>query len=153
MKTKKRTARRRVMAVILAILALYVVYCAAISIQLGSLVRQSNNSMGEYTGQFGISAEDFKALCYRYRPKADTPNHYDEEGYRQQDMRSPVLTLSWFTGGRSVFWYNSDLWYKGNATRGTRGAAVYISFDMDGLRPVITDIYEPIGWSPFGIRR
>ena len=63
MKTKKRTARRRVTIAVLAILALYVVYCAAISIQLGSLVRQSNNSMGEYTGQFGISAEDFKPIA------------------------------------------------------------------------------------------
>lgn len=142
MKTKKRTARRRVMAVILAILALYVVYCAAISIQLGSLVRQSNNSMGEYSGQFGVSPEGFKALCYRYRPKADTPDHYDEEGYRQQDMRSPVFTVSWFTGGKSVFWYNSYLWHDGR-TSGSRGVPIYITFDMDGLRPVITDTYEP----------
>ena len=108
--------------------------------------------MGEYTGQFGISEEDFKALCYRYRPKAYTPDHYDEEGYRQKDIRSPVLTLSWFTGGRSVFWYNSELWYEGNCKKGSWKIAVYISFDMDGLRPVVTDIYVPEGWSPFGIR-
>ena len=125
MKTKKRAARRRVTIAVLTILALYVVYCAAISIQLGSLVRQSNNSMGEYTGQFGISAEDFKALCYRYRPKADTPDHYDEEGYRQKDIRSPVLTLSWFTGGRSVFCITASCGTRATAERKLEDSGIH----------------------------
>ena len=54
-----------------------------------------------------------------------------------------MLTLSWFTGGKSVFWYNSELWYEGNCKSGSWKIPVYITFDMDGLRPVITDTYVP----------
>ena len=112
----------------------YLLTCLFISVELGRQVAEANEGRGESELRYGYTDEDIAGIAVR--------DGADLSDYTRKARRTPVLAVSWLTGGRAVFWYWSELKLDGELRSGSWRVPVVLTYEMRGLRPVVTDVYE-----------
>ena len=121
----RRTAYLWLPAAAALVALAYLLTCLFISVELGRQVAEL---------RYGYTDEDIAGIAVR--------DGADMSDYTRKARRTPVLAVSWLTGGRAVFWYWSELKLDGELRSGSWRVPVMLTYEMRGLRPVVTDVYE-----------
>lgn len=132
--------RKKVLTRVITVFLIgYVLYSVMISVKIGSLVSESNCNMGiKESKTYVITDAAYRKLNHRnpliLTEKSDAA---EEKGYR-----TPVLTVHWFWGAKSIYWYTYELYFNQKLIQGSWWIPVVVSSEFENRNMYITNVCE-----------
>lgn len=132
---------KKISLCILTALFIYLIVSIMISIQMNYIVTASNsNYEAENTFNSIISDEDFQRLCFRSDRSVEMETNPE---MAEKISRTPTITLHWFSGAKSYYWYSYELSDANRIVNASSNIPVTITSKYQNGKWVVTNIFEP----------